>query len=252
MWKYYIIIVGVLFLTGSCEKSGKKDLSLSVEGYKKLGMPDPSQIWKQSDYRQAYMVLSQLKSSQPLSLPQKGSKKSGQYFDRLVSLENLSFLKDESIPLHERAYRIQSYILIENDLADIYTNIYGEDQYYDNELIELYLFGLIITQEMLDLSYKINESNDAQDRQMQSGFGSIQYTYLTMLSYILDNQKNSAAYRIEDLERLTDSISSSVLKNKEWMEASARERLKDQMNLVIDNVSSKHIKNKYLKLIEVL
>lgn len=252
MRRYNFFLIAVLIIIGSCDNPRKKDLSLNEEEYEELGMPDPSKIWKHEDYRKAYTVLAQLKSTKPLSLPQKESKESGKYFNRLISVENISFLGDKSIPLNEKAFRIQSYILIQSDLTDIYTNIYGEDQYYNRELIDLYLFSLTISQRMLDLSYKINESDYTGDIGMKAGSGAVQYTYLAMLSFILDKQKNSSTYRVEDLERLTDSLSNSVIKNEEWMEVSSRENLKKQIQLVIDSVSSKHIKNEYNKLIEDL
>jgi hypothetical protein len=237
---------------GSCKQSRDKDFSLNVEEYKEFGMPDPDKIWKGEDYAQAYRVLSQIKSDKPLSLPRKGSKKSAPYFNRLISLDNISFLNDESIPLKERAYRIQSFILIQSDLTDIYTDIYKHDQYYSTELIDLYLFGLSVTQKMLELSYKINDSEDEEDIEIRSGFPGIQYTYLTMLSFILNKQKNSSVYRIQDLERLADSLSNSILKNEAWMETVTRNNLKQQIQTVMDSVTSIHIEDKYNHLIEVL
>jgi hypothetical protein len=212
-------------------------------------MPDPSKKWKHMDYSKAYMVLSQLKSTKPLSLPRKESKKSGQYFDRLISLENLSFLENDSIPLFERAYQIQSYILIHTDLTDVYTDVYKPDQYYHRELIDLYLFGLSITHKMLGLSHKINESDDAQDKEMQSGFRATQNTYLMMVSIILEKQKNSSVYEKDDLKRLTDSLYHSINSNRIWMEVSVRNHLKQQLRLVKDQATSDYIKNKYNQLL---
>jgi len=247
----FYLFLFVLIL-GSCQKTRDQDFSLSVKEYQEKGMPDPGQIWTGKDYGQAYLVLSQLKSTQPLSLPRKGSIKSDVYFRRLVSQENLSFLNDDTISLKEKAYRIQSYLLIQSDLDDLYTDIYKRDQYYHRELIDLYLFGLTVTQHMLDLSYQINESENLEDKEIRSVFPTIQFTYLSVLSFILEKQQNASVYEIKDLERLTDSISNSILENREWMPADTKNNLKDQIRVVMESVSSDQIEKKYLHLLEVL
>ncbi|MBS0000061.1 MAG: hypothetical protein KFF73_13865 [Cyclobacteriaceae bacterium] len=252
MQKYHIFLFTVLLILCSCKKSPERDLSLSVEEYKKLGMADPTRTWKHEDYRQAYVVLSQLRSDRPGALPRKGSNKSGKYFDRLISMDNISFLKDDAMPLMEKAMQIQSYILIQSDLTGIYTNENSQDQFYNRELIELYLFGLSIMEQMLQLSQKINESDEEEVIRMQTGLPTLRFTYLTQVAFILEKQKNSSTYLTKDLERLTDSLYNSVVKNRIWMEASTRANLEKQMLVVMDSVSSKHVRNKYENLIEIL
>jgi hypothetical protein len=249
---YGFILLPLVFIVGSCQESIDQDFSLSVKEYKELGLPDPDKVWHAEDYRQAYIALSRLKLNQPLSLPRKESKKSGLYFSRLVSPENISFLKDDSISLKERAYRIQSYLIIQSDLDDLYTDIYRKEQYYHRELIDLYLFGLSVAEGMLDLSYQINVFDDEEAIQIRSAFSSIQYTYLTMLGFILDKQKNASLYEIKDLERLTDRITNSIMQNREWMKADARNNLKGQLKMVMDSVSSEYIEKRYFHLLEGL
>lgn len=242
----------ILLVMGSCQKKRYRDFSLSVKEYQEKGMPDPDSIWTGEDYRQAYVVLREISSTQPHSLPRKGSKKSGPYFKRLISQENIAFLDDDAISLKERAYRIQSFLLIQSDLDDLYTDIYRRNQYYHRELVDLYLFGLSVTQRMLDLSYQINESDDVEAIQIRSVFPTIQYTYLSMLSFILEKQQNASVYGIKDLERLTDSVSNSILENRAWIPTDTRNSLKDQIQVVMDSVSSDHIEKKYHHLLEVL
>lgn len=248
-----IFYLGLMFMIMvSCQEKRDRDFSLSVKEYQEKGLPDPDKVWSGEDYAKAYMVLSQLKSIQPLSLPRKGSEKSDVYFRRLISPENLSFLDDDTIPLNEKAYRIQSYLPIQSDLDDLYTDLYKRDQYYHRELIDLYLFGLRIAQHMLDLSYQINETKDEKAKQIRSAFPAIQFTYVSVLSFILEKQKNASVYEIRDLERLTDSVSNSILENRAWMPVDTRNNLKDQIGVVMDSVSSDHIERKYRHLLEVL
>ena len=73
-----------------------------------------------------------------------------------------------------------------------------------------------------------------------------------LVLFILRNQEKDSLYKVKDLERLSDSLSSSVLLNKNWMEDSAIKDIKQQVQTVIDKTSSEHIIKKYGKLIASL
>ncbi len=245
----YLIII---FIAGSCGKTSNQDSSLTPNEYKKFGLPDNASVWGFEDYKSACTALDEIKFSQPLSLPKKNSNKSGIYFDRIINPENLDFTLDEAIPLKQRALKIQSYTSIHSYLIKIYTDLENTDQYYNKELIDLYIFGIIIMQNMLDLGYQINESTDTDNIEMQSGFQSIKYRYVKMILFILKNQQNSSLFEEYDLVRLSDFLSGSILLNKDWMEESAKKELKKQLLVVIDGNSSNHIVEKYNHLLEKL
>lgn len=252
MWRISIVLLLVIVVVFSCGKRVDRDRSLSEQEYRESGMPDPSENWKLADYRQAFVVLSQLKSEKPLSLPRKESKRSGRYFSRMISRDNLSFLHDDSLPLQEKAMQIQSYIMVHNDLTDLYTDLYTGDQYYHRELIELYIFGLHIMQEMLQLSEVINESDDAEAAWMKSGLPTLHFSYVSLVSYILDNQKFASAYDKADLEKLADSLYHSVRANSRWMDKNARSTLRQQILIVMDSVDSRHLHRNYADLLKIL
>ena len=252
MQKFIVLFCSALIISGSCNIAPEKDQSLTVAEYKKLGMPDPGKSWNHQDYEKAYIALSKLRAKEPHALPRKGSPRSGVYFDRMTDIRNMTFLNDDAIPLTEKAYQIQSYILIQHDLSDLYSNIFGPDRYYDREVIDLYLFGLSIMREMMQLSRTIGESENIGDRQMQAGLPALQYSFMTMINYILDDQKNASAYRTADLERLTDSVYVSVQRNVHWMKADTRKELENRIQIVMDSVESDHIHQKYSDLIGIL
>jgi hypothetical protein len=240
----------LLVITGSCENLSNKDHSLIPEEYEKLGMPDYSRAWTFEDYKNACKVLDDIKNAKPLSLPVKNSDRSGMYFNRIINLDNLDFLLDETLTFKQKAYKIQAYIDIHSFLVRLYTDLNNTEQYYNQELIDLYIFGLTITQNMLDLGYQINESIDENDIEMQSGFRSIQFMYITMVLFVLESQEKVSSFKTTDLERLSDFVSSSVLLNKDWMESAAAEDVKLQLQKVKENTSSEHVIEKYNKLIE--
>ena len=234
----------------SCNK--RSDYSYPLEKYSELGMPDFSRAWKISEFGDVIGTLRDIQNNETFSLPRKDSRKSGKLFEHMVSMDNLSFLNIDTLPLYEKAYRIQSFLHIQSEYIDIYTDIRHREQYYNEELIDFYIYGISITQKMLDLAYKINESDAPGDVGMQSGFDAIQYIHVTMLSDALDKQKNTSLYNTEDLETLGDSIALSLRRNMTWFDSTAVEQIKQNMSVVIDSSSSDKIRNEYRDIINSL
>ncbi len=247
-----IVMIALPVLLGSCEKQKEPDYSYKTDEYIKSGMPDPSKTWNNQDFFHAISTLDKIKAKDSLALPRYNSKKSGTLFQHLISEDNLSFLNSDTISLQEKAFRIQAFLGIQSDLSRIYTDIYSREQYYKKELIQIYLFGIRITQKMLDLAYKINASDDVNDRSLKSAFPTIQYAYLTMMSYVLGNQKNTSIFDEGDLEALSDSVYISLEKNMPWFDEMGKKMLKQELQSVIDSTSSIKIKNEYADLIHRL
>jgi len=229
-----------------------KDYSLSQEEYQKMGIPDHNRVWTFNDYSKTFGALSKLKFNKPFALPAKDSKRSGELFNRMISFENMSLLQDESIPLNEKAHWMKGFLEVHGQLLDIYTNIRMEKLFYNRELIDINIFGLGVAERMFDLAKEINESKDSKDINMQSGYQSIQMIYIAGLKDILENQKYTSQYLNEDLEKLTDSLTNSVLRNRDWMDSSATINIKQALQVVMDSTSSEYIKNRYSTLNELL
>jgi hypothetical protein len=231
----------------SCNR--KPDYSYPLKKYREMGIPDWSEAWTITDFGNVLGTLRNIKNSEPLSLPRKSSRKSGELFAHMVSIDNLYFLKVDSFPLHEKAFRIQPYIRIQNEYADIYTDIFRREQYYNEELVAIYIFGLSIVQEMLDLAYQINASDDPADIRMQSGYPAIQYTYMATLFQALKEQSRVSIYRTKDLEALGDSIALSIKRNMFWFDQDDAEQIKQKMRVVMDSLSSAKIRDGYDRII---
>ena len=241
----HLISLFLLICIVSCSGPKEKDYSYPVEKYLELGIPDINRPWKISEFANVVATLRDIQNNEPLSLPRKDSKKSGQIFEQMISMENLSFLNIDTLPLYEKAYRIQSFLHIQSEYVDIYTDMYKREQYYSKELIECYLFGLRVTQNMINLGRKINESDKPGNVALQSGFSGVQYLHVTMLADALDRQKNTSLYNTEDLERLSDSISVSIRRNISWFDSTHVEMIKPNMRVVIDSTTSDKIRNEY-------
>jgi len=252
MKRYLLPILVLPVIMGACKTTKESDSSLTLEEYRKLGVPDYDTIWGLGDYADAFNVLNTLKLEQPFALPTRDSKKSGALFNRMINLENLSFLQDETLPLYQKAHVIKLYLSVQNDFIDFYTNILMKKQYYNRELVDIYIFGLRVTQKMLDLAHQINESDDPGDVMIQSGYKSIQDIYMMSLTECLRIQQQPSEYPEKALELLTDSLSSSVRRNKVWFDEDDSEKIRQAMLTVIDSTSSRKIINDYRDLIEIL
>ena len=96
-----------MLLLHSCNKPDTTDHSLTPEEYRALGLPDYTRVWSIEDYSNAFLVLNTLKYNQPKALPSRDSEKSAVLFSRMINIDNLSFLQDETLALHDKAEMIQ-------------------------------------------------------------------------------------------------------------------------------------------------
>jgi len=247
-----IFLLTITILNQSCLKS-KEDHSLTIEEYKKLGMPDPSKSWESEEYRSANMALSSLKIHYPDAFPRKNSKKSGELFNKFVDKNNLSFVNNKEIPLRARAFIIQNYPRFQYEMTSLYTNrdTSVRKQYYHEELIETCIFGLYIQGKMLDLAGMIMNSEKEEEKSIQSGLSKVVYNYLKTLKNIMDEQVKTDVYTKEDLERLSSEMLGSITHNIEWILPADRQTISAGMQKVIDQSSSDIVKDNYRKAIEI-
>jgi hypothetical protein len=247
-----IILILITLITVSCNKSSKKDLSLTTKEYEAMGMPDHIKLWSSQAYNRAFTVLSNLKLKDPLSYPRKNSNKSGDVFSRFVNKENLAFVNDSSISLVDRAYEIQAFAGVQNKLIRSYTDDLKPEQYYDEELIDSYIFGLYLHDKMLELAIEIYNSEEQSVINMRSGIRAVLNGYVQMSCVILGEQIKSNVYSNKDLDRLSNEVSRSLTDNLKWIQPADRQKIAVQIQSVIEKSPSDYIKNNYIKTLKVL
>lgn len=250
MKQLIILLTATSIFIVSCNNSDENDLSYSADEYVKMGMPDYKTAWTQEDYMNVFTDLNKLRLIKPSSLPKKNSAKSGVYFDRMLSEENFSFLKEDRLSLSEKAFQIQYYASLPNALIGIYSNGLNKDDYYHQELVEFYIFGLWVSQKKLDLANKIMKSEDPIVKNLQRGLVSVQKGYMEMALYVLEKQINSTELTEKDLERLSSYVSKSLILNKVWMKSTDAERVITKLNLVARKTSSQIAMHNYKKVID--
>jgi hypothetical protein len=223
-----------------------------LERYQELGIPDYTRVWGIEDYSNAFFVLNTLKYENPKALPVRESEKSGELFSRMISIENLSFLQDEALPLWARADMIKWFVNTLMELKVVYTIVGTENQYYVRELMDIDIFRVSVAQKMLDLGKEINRSEDPSDVAMQSDYPHIQMMYLNIITELIELQEHTSQYPKPTLELLGDSLTISVKRNMVWFDEEASAQIKKAMLRVIESTSSGKIKSAYTELAETL
>lgn len=232
----------------SCTKETVDDDGLTIEEYLKRGVPDPEKRWTMEEFSQARVALGKIKWDQPYHLPRKGSKKSGPLFDHMLSLDNMYFLRDTKLSLNEKAEHISAFVSVYDYWIDVYSNPVINKGFYSRERLYIDLFNLGVMEQMVQLALAIQDSDEPSAVALQYGVPSIKSNYLASLKTNLKTQSNSSHSPETDLDALADSVYSSVMKNKEWMDSAARSELKSAIHLILQSPSSDHVRDKYTQL----
>ena len=249
-----IYCFSLLFLisTTCTQKVKEPDNSLTIEEYMALGVTDPNNAWNLDDYARTFSVLFRLKQNEPLSLPKKESEKSGLLYSRMTNLENLSFLNNDSLPLSNKAHQIKEFLNVYYNLSDVYTNILLKEPYYHRELMGINLFGLSISHKMVDLAKKINRSEEQSDIVMQSGYESIVGLYTNFLSNLLQSQSDLSMYSQQDLELLSDSLTSSIGNHWQDIDSGNQNNILVTARAIADTTQIPHVQQNYTHLVDHL
>ncbi len=232
--------------------SYKKDMSYTVTEYRKMGMPDPSVSWSKDEYAQALSVLRNLKLYGSLTMPKKFSNKSGIIFKRLLSQENMAFVDDTTLLARDKAFRIQHFSSFQAGMIGLYTYKVKDLRYYRDELVDLYIFGLLVHNNMLDLSEELNQSDNGTDKVLTAGSSFVIKEYSDLIMKILKEQLNSKIYRNKGLKRLSKSLTESLIQNWERLGSADKQKIIVEIRNVISKSSSKFIRTNYQQFLDVL
>ncbi len=250
-----VFLAGYLFLI-SCsgnkkDEYAKEDQSFDVKWYMQYGMPDPATDWTFDDYSYALQLLSGIETRYPYSLPRLHSKKSGPLFEKLVSNQNFSFLKDTT-SLKRKAKTLRRFSNIYDNLASLYYMPQTESQYYNRELIEIYLFGLKLSQRMLDVGRQIELAPDPALDEFKAGLFQVRDSYITLVAKTTGVTGKTNSYTEKDLVKLAESIAASIRKNIFWMNPTQKKILSDALSKVTGETPSAKIRKIYRAIIDEL
>ena len=248
----YLFAVAVVWMLASCNTTEVKDYSLTLQEYQEMGVPNPNNAWDSDQIREANSVLGGMKWKKPYQLPRKDSEKSGLLFDRIVTLDNMTFLSIDTLKLHEKAYYALDFLTLMENWKETYTNPIWKNQYYQRELADININQVRITQIMVDIAEKIMVSEDPADKIMRQGVPSVKQNYVSSVINALHAQKEISEFLKSDLQRMTDSLSNSIERNSDWLDASSRNEIKKTVEAITDSTSLEYVKSRYEEIINVL
>jgi len=242
----FLLITIVIFIIGGCSKQLPNDNSLRVTEYMKSGLPDPSRTWASNDYALAFSVLENLKQTRQYSLPRKGSEKSGVVFNRMLSQDNMVFMEIEEMMDEQKLHHLRNYLRVCENMVGLYTISATGLHYYHRELTEAYLFGLEVSNKMVELNAKIKGTNsfDSTDP--------VQSVYLSGLFNFLRTQNGASRFTEEDHRLIVEGISKSVNSNKFWYDENIKANIKLAFQLISDSTAVQNYDANYLDKLEDL
>lgn len=113
------------------------DESLTSDEYLRLGLPAHDRTWAGNDMAKATAVLSRLAEENHRSLPRFRSPRSGKYFARMISPDNLALAADQSLPLETRMPQAIAQLQAVTNFMRLYLAGFVKQDVRDCELVEL-------------------------------------------------------------------------------------------------------------------
>ena len=234
----FIVLVTIILLTTSCKNIFRKDLSLTENEYTAKGMPDIGKVWTEQELIKAHVTLGSLRTKNFLTLPVKGSRKSGKVFSRIISRENLSFLDDPSKPLRDKAFEIQTLANFLNEISEMYHDNLRTEQYYSKELIDIFISEIYVREKMLELAEKIKNARDPADMAMSSGRPAIVGGYVNLIRILVREQEKTKSYPSGELKRLSGAVLKSVRENLKYLDSESKQKLSAEIRNTSEKIKS--------------
>ncbi len=223
------ISILLILITASCKNISREDLSLTVKEYEAKGMPDINIPWPEDKLMKAHIALGAIRTKDFRQLPRRDSRKSGAVFSRIINKENLSFLDDPSKSLHDKAYEIQNIGPFISEVGRMYTDNFKAEQYFSEELIDIYTFEIYVRKRMLDLAEAIMNSRDPEVVPMQAGRPAIVRGYVNLITILIRSQNKTKAFSVRQLKRLNRELVKSINENLKYLDPASKKDISSEI-----------------------
>ena len=238
--KIIFISAALIIIVSSCNEKNANDESLTVNEYIKAGLPDPARQWQTNDYALAFAVLENVKATRPHYLPRKDSEKSGEIFVRILGRDDMRFLNNNAMSNDEKVLICRELLKVCERTINLYTISSSGQEYYHRELTDAYLFGLEMTDAMIDLK------NQTEIIRGYDNTDPIQSVYLSGLFNLLRTQNSASDFAADDHEMMINSIRNSVEKNKFWFNDNIKADLRAAFQQISDSTKAQGYNANYL------
>lgn len=182
-----------------------RDNSRTANEYIRLGLGAPEREWAGSDMVVAARVLTSLTKDGYQQLPRYQSERSGEVFARITSAQNLSVLKNRTLPLESRAQLMSSYSEGLSAIYKIYMAAFAKGEIGDPEIVELMGASLRLMVTMSDIANELlltlNKSDPTYPIRL-GGFEKIKRSFASGLAGLFVFINAPDGLRPTDLNRL--------------------------------------------------
>lgn len=182
-----------------------EDQSLTLKEYIQLGMPAYDREWSANDMVTAAKTLSDIAEQGFEKLPRYQSKKSGEFFARITSPENLNMYKNRTLPLDTRLGQSLNFIGGGGETLKVYlygflNNKIGADEII--ELMGLQLRTIVVSLELVDEFAPTIKKDDPSYATRMQGFDRMKSGLATIVAGTMQTLTERQAYNSTELVRL--------------------------------------------------
>jgi hypothetical protein len=181
------------------------DLSLTPEGYLRLGLPAHDREWSGRDMVQAEKVLAPLARKGYRQLPRYKSERSGEVFARLTSPQNLGLFRNRTLPVEPRLADAVDYLRAGNQVAKLYLAGFLKKEVRDSELVEWYgaqLRSVAVLFELIDEFLASMGKDDPRYRARMQDLGQMKGSLAGIVAGCFQTLTERNSYRGSELVRL--------------------------------------------------
>jgi hypothetical protein len=197
--------------TPSAVEPPPQDSSLDVAAYVAAGVPSPDRDWAGSDMERAAEALTAIVAADPDALPQHGSARSGQLFDRIVSAGDLGIVQNEQLSVHQRLGQAITLQEAQRRILMLYLRALEQRQTSGRNLIELVGASLRTSAVIFTLAEAFMATfspDDPSYAARQSGMDQMRSGFATSLSGALDTLTEAENFSLVDRQRLAEILES--------------------------------------------
>jgi len=164
------------------------DNSPDIADFMSIGMPSPYESWESEDYAKALNLLSQLYEADKYALPRMDSEYSGALFKRMVSVGNLSFLTNDSIPNAFKMVKLEQYKEVDTALLAFYIEGVEDSQRFGAEVLECLYFMLYKANASLNIynDYAAQDTSAKNAIRMEKGLKELRNDLTLKIQLVID------------------------------------------------------------------
>lgn len=239
MKKLLLIIIFTSINLSSCQQ--KQDLSKTIGEYEDLGLPIIDKKWTYEDIESSISILEKLKNRDSLPLPKLKSKKSSEYFKKIL-LELPKVDLSDSLNLNQQFQNFDLFQKAASKLSYMYGYTELEQIYYSNESVELEKLSIQEATKTGQLYFDfIKKPSSSSNEKLQNGL-------FKVFESTLEAHESYNKYDSKDKIELAKTIANNLEKIWRNLDLDLRNKLLIQIQNISENNEIKEVRKIYNKL----